>query len=150
MILDHLSSYGYYRPPHHDSLLEDRHDGRLFVNYLEVAFEAFREDPFSSSIDYELLAAHQESVRGCLRKYESNKNVLQKYIWIASYHDYVCRTFADKYSIDGDEDHDSEAIKIEAQRALEYLVLDAKQPFRTLDAQRLKQRLSTAHTFPSV
>ena len=153
MILKHLSSYGYRWSPYHDGLLEDRRDGRLFVNYLEVAFEAFRGEPFSYSIDYEILETHQEKVRSCLRKYESNDKVLQKYIWIASYHDYVCRMFAEEYSSYGNGDPDSEGIKLEAQRVLDYLVLEdepVEQLFRTLDAQRLKRRLSTVHTPPSV
>ena len=42
LISEHLSWYGDGSwAPHHDLLPEDPRDGRLFVNYLEAAFEHF-------------------------------------------------------------------------------------------------------------
>ena len=144
LISEHLSWYGDGWAPHHSQLLEDPSDKRLFVNYLNVAFENFPDAP----IDHELLAAHSKKVRKGLQKHESNESVLQKYRWLATYHDYVCRTFANEYSIGYDMESYSEeeiSIKLEAQSALDYLVhpktQPMEQPFRLLDAQRLKQRL---------
>lgn len=54
LISKHLSWYSGGWAPHQDILLEDPRDGRLFVDYLSVAFEHFPDGP----IDYELLAAH--------------------------------------------------------------------------------------------
>ena len=102
MILKHLASYGYHEAPHHDSLLEDTSDGRLFVSYLNVAFECFPDEP----INHELLAAHSKEVRKGLQKHKNDERVLPKYMWLAAYHNYVCRAFAEKYAIDGGEDYD--------------------------------------------
>ena len=145
LISEHLSWYGGGSTPYHEQLLEDPNDERLFVNYLHTAFGDFPDGP----IDYQLLAAHRENVRRGLREHESNERVRQKYEWIATYHDYVCREFASRYLIQGDEEADPEdgAAGDEAQRALEYLVpfegLPAKQSPGPLDALRLQQRLTT-------
>ena len=132
-------------PPYHGELLEDPHDERLFVNYLGIAFEHFPDGP----IHHQLLVAHSGEVRRCLRTYEFDTRVRQKYEWIATYHNYVCRTFANQYLVHGDEASDPEEIAIgaEAQRVLGHLVpfegLPAEQTPRPLDAQRLQQRLAT-------
>ena len=139
LIAEHLSWYGGGWAPHHNQLLEDPRDGRLFINYLGVAFEHFPDGP----IDYQLLAAHRRKVRRCLRAYESDTSVHPKYTWLAIYHNYVCRTFADQFPVRGDEGADPEemAIGAEARRVLDYLVpftaRPSEQPPRPLDAQRL-------------
>ncbi len=98
LIAEHLSWYGGGWTPHHNQLLEDPRDGRLFVNYLGVAFEHFPDGP----IDYQLLAAHSTKVRRGLRAYESDTSVHPKYTWLATYHNYVCRAFADQYPVRSD------------------------------------------------
>ncbi len=143
LIAVQLESYGDGGwAPHHAEMLEDPRDERLFVNYLQVAFEHFPDGP----INYQLLAAHRENVRRGLREHESNSRVRGKYEWMASYHNYVCRTFAEQFAIQGDEGADLEqmAISAEAQRALNYVEpFEAEQSPRLLDAQRLRQRLTT-------
>ena len=149
LISNHLSWYGGGRSPHHMSLLEDPQDERLFVNYLGVAFQHFPDGP----IDCQLLASHSENVCKGLQEHESNVSVRQKYEWIATYHNYVCRTFASRYPVQGYEEAEPEeaAASVEAQCALEHLVAFDGLPFerlplekvpRPLDAQRLRQRLA--------
>ena len=88
-----LRTYGHVElAPHYDALLEDPHDGRLFVNYLDVVFENYSD----FEINYALLGAHRETVNRGLEEYASDKHVLQKYEWLATYHNYVCRQFAEK------------------------------------------------------
>ena len=145
LILEHLSWYGGGWAPHVELLLEDPSDERLFLNYLETAFQHFPDGP----IHYQLLADHSEKVRSRLRTYESDTYIRQKYEWIALYHNYVCRTFANRYLV-----HDFEGVapeygaaSEEAQRVLEYLVpcggLPSEHTPRPLDAQRLQQRLDS-------
>ena len=143
LISQHLSWYGSGWAPHHDVLLEDPTDGRLFVNYLDLAFDYFRE----AGINHPLLAAHRDNVHRGLLAHESDAGVRAKYEWMATYHNYVCRTFASRHPVQGHEDTDPEtgAASEEAQRALEYLVPqeEVDQFPRPLEAQRLQQRLAT-------
>ena len=144
LILKHLSWYGYsYWTPHHDYLLEDPKDGHLFVNYLASAFQFFPEGP----IDFKLLSAHERTVLKGLEENESDMSVRSKYEWLATYHNFVCRSFAEQYTVDGDGWTDPEyaAQCEEAQGALEFIVhveseTDVQSP-RPLDARRLQQRL---------
>ena len=145
LIARQLSSYGDKSwAPQYKQLLEDPSDERLFVNYLEVAFKDFPDGP----LDDQLLATHSENVRRALTAYESDSRVRAKYEWMAMYHNYVCRAFADRYSIQGDRGANPErmAVRAEAQRALEHLVpsegLPSEHAPRPLKAQRLRQRLA--------
>lgn len=129
--------------PHGLHLLEDPSDERLFINYLGVAFEHLSDDP----LDHALLAAHAKSVSRGLRVYRSRAPVRSKYRWVARYHNYACRTFADRYSVRSavGADPEYEAFVAEAQGALDYLIRlkvrpDEPQP-RPLDAQRLRRRV---------
>ena len=142
VIAEHLSWYRGGWAPHHNQLLEDPCDGQLFVNYLRVAFEYFPDGP----IDYQLLAAHRKRVRRGLMAHESDPRVRQKYEWVTTYHNYVCRSFADRFPVRGDEGANPEemAIGAEARRALDHLIARKARPDeqfpRPLDARRLQQR----------
>ena len=132
MIGLHLTYYGGARgSPHYEELLEDPRDGCLFVNYLEVPFDFFSR----GLIDYPLLAACRDTVAKGLQDNVSNLSVRQKYKWTATYHNYICRTFAAELPL-GDP---------EAKLILEHLVPLGTLPLelspRRLDAQRLWDRL---------
>ena len=149
LIREQLSSYGNGGwATHYEQLLEDPHDERLFVNYLDVAFDFFPDGP----IDYQLLSRHKENVLRGLKRYESDSSVREKYEWTATYHNYVCLTFADRYSSQDHEGVDLEqmAIAEEAQRALKYQVpledQSSEPPLRRLDAERLRRRLAARET----
>ena len=149
LISKHLSWYGDGSwAPHHEQLLEDPCDGQLFINYLGSAFELFPDGP----IDHELLASHGEIVCEGLKAYQSDPRVRAKYVWMATYHNYVCHAFADRYSYQGGEEADLEKVAIagEAQRVLEHMVpcegLPLEQCPRRLNAQRLRQRLASSQT----
>ena len=134
-----LRTYGHVElAPHYDALLEDPHDGRLFVNYLDVVFENYSD----FEINYALLGAHRETVNRGLEEYASDKHVLQKYEWLATYHNYVCRQFAEKFQIPKCEEAGSESAHFYAfgQLALNYLVsFDGQTPPQRLNPQRLLQ-----------
>lgn len=144
LILEYLSWYGNSNwTPHHDYLLEDPMDEHLFVNYLASAFQFFPDGP----VDFDLLAGHAKAIRKGLYENEYDVSVRSKYEWLATYHNFVCRSFAEQYPVDGDEWTDPEyaAQCEEAQRALESIVrfkTDSEvQPPRPFDARRLKERL---------
>ncbi len=144
LISEYLSWYSGVSTPHHAYLLEDASDGRLFINYLNVAFENFPDSP----IDWDLLDAHREHILESLNKYESDDRVLPKYTWLAAYHDYICRMFADAYTTQSYEEVDTfdyfdMAVEAEARKALNYLVSSDEQlPFRLLSAERLPSLLT--------
>ena len=132
--------------PHHVELLEDPQDECLFVNYIELgAFGYFPDGP----IDIEFLKAHRDNVCEGISENSSDTHVRSKYEWTGVYHNYVCRTMANRYLVQDAERADEEKIAVatEAQRSLEYLVPDECLPCqltpRVLDARRLRQRLST-------
>ena len=149
LILEHLSYYYDGVTPHHRYLLEDPGDGRLFLNYLNWVFDFFPPGP----INHNLLAEHREKVSENLHRYASNEKILKKYIWLATYHNYVCHTFAEQHYTRGDIGADPEelAIAAHARRTLDHLIdFEAPpevQPPRPLDKERLRQRVDTAgHT----
>ena len=153
LILEHLSWYGGGPAPHYEELLEDPSDERLFVNYLKmVVFDDFPDGP----IHCQLLSAHRENVLRGLQEHESDSQVRPKYEWLATYHNYVCRTFASRYPLPSNPETDPETVaaRVGAQRSLEYLVpfdgLPLEKCPRPLDAQRLQQRLTRLDGRPSV
>ena len=152
LIVEHLAWYGGIGSPHHAFLLEDPYDGRLFIDYLGVSFDHFPDGP----IGHQLLAAHRKKVSKRLREHESDGPVRQKYQWIATYHNYVCRTFANQFTIGYAEevDLDDVAVAEEAQRVLDHLIASEELPTercpRPLNAQRLQQRIAKTQTPPSV
>ena len=141
----HLSWYGDgNRTTHHSHLLEDPQDGRLFVNYLAAAYQFFPDGP----VDYKLFEQHGEVVRKGLREYEHKPKIHNKYVWLASYHNFVCQMFAEDfqdYSGEWADSHDA-AVGVEAHRALDYLVAveagSEVRPPRPLDARRLRHGLN--------
>ncbi len=133
--------------PHHEEMLEDPQDQTLFVNYLELrAFGHFPDGP----ADYGFLEAHRDHVCSGLSANHSNPDVRAKYEWMGIYHNFVCRTIANRFLVvDGElADEVRLAIAEEAQRALDYLVPTAGLPAhpepRLLDARRLRQRLGVS------
>ena len=148
LIAVQLTSYGDDGwAPHHQELLEDTQDETLFVNYLELgAFGHFPDGP----ADYDFLEAHRDNVCSGLSANNSNPHVRSKYEWIGTYHNFVCRTIADRFLVlDGEwADEERLATAEEAQRALDYLVPTASFPSRPkprlLDARRLRQRLGVS------
>lgn len=144
LISQHLSWYAPDSSPYHSHLLEDPSDGRFFVNYLDVAFEHF---PWGE-IGHELLEAHRQMLSRGLQKYEAEPDVHAKYKWLAAYHNYVCRAFADEYGVPVSEDAapDATAAIQEALSVLEYVVpLEPEPPAellpRPLDPKNLQQHL---------
>ena len=120
----------------------------MFVDYLQTAFAHVPDGP----VGYELLKEHRNKVSEGLLKYESDPSVGPKYRWLATYHNYACQMFSDRFRIRGDEEPDPYEIAgaAEAQR-----VLDCRVPFdneaaeqlpRPLDAERLQQRLAGDQT----
>lgn len=151
LISEQLSWYADWAP-HYDLLFEDACDGRLFLNYLEAAFECFPDGP----IDHHLLAKHRTRVRTGLRVYESHPRVWSKYAWIANYHDYVCQTFGNRFRVQGGEEADPEetAAGVDAHHVLSHLLrFEDQATVRSpmpLNEQRLKQRVDTSQATPGI
>ena len=142
-LLKQLSAYRGEEAPHYDVLLEDPSDNSLFVDYLGVAFEHFNEELF---IDYELLASHRNMVCKGLKEYESDASIRQKYTWLAAYHNYVCRTFAERLMVASYEGVGPEELDLEsvAENVLQHIVqFDCHPVLRPLDSRRLEHRLTT-------
>ena len=117
-----LTSYGQVSSsPHYQHLLRDPSDGRLFINYLEVIFENFVED----GIDYDLLKLLRGNVSNALQEHQSDSVVRQKYEWLATYYNYVCSDFAERWRSvlnDPEADADDLAFANDAQYALNCLL----------------------------
>ena len=94
LILKHLSWYSDGDAPHHESILHDPRDGRLFLNYLHWVLGNFPD-----FLHYETLDAHRKQLTANLREYESEQSVWEKYEWIATYHNYACTELADRYRV---------------------------------------------------
>ena len=141
LIAQHLSYYGDFTwAPHYQQILEDPVDERLFVDYLGSELDLFPHYP----IHAELLPAHRECVLKGLRDHKSDQSVWSKYMWLASYHNYSCRSFAERWDIQAPEAADDEqlAYSADAQHALDFLVpFETGQCPRPLDAHRLRSRL---------
>ena len=145
LIAQHLSYYGdstWHLTT--SSSLKIRSMNGLFLDYLGSNLGDFLECP---TIHSEILPTHGEIVLNGLRDHESDRRVRSKYEWLAGYHNYICRSFAEHWEIQGPEaaDDELEAYSVEAQRALEFLVpFEARQCPRPLDAVRLRDRLPTS------
>ena len=141
LLLKHLQWYGSDGgSPYHYQLLEDPNDGLLFIDYLQAAFGHFPD----AEVNYELVQAHREIVISRLEEYKDEARVRQKYEWIATYHDYVCQSFADHYVIEASEwvDPEAGAKSDHAEKALDHLILfDGHQPPLKLNRERLRKRL---------
>ena len=142
LMAKHISWYGDIEStPHHHYLLEDPTDNRLFIDYLGVAFEHFPCGP----IWWEVLAAHHGIVSENLREYRSVPSVRNKYVWAATYHNYVCSAFVGRFRGQGAEETDDEkaSAAVEAQRALEHLIhseeIQAEQSPRPLSVERVQK-----------
>ena len=143
LIATQLTSYDQVTSsPHYWELLEDTTDNKLFINYLGLAFENFRD----FGIDRELLGSFRDTVLNGLQEHRLNPQVRQKYEWLATYHNYVCSEFADLwYEVRNDPDADLEdlAFSDDAQGARDYLVaIDALHPPRRFDSERLRGQLA--------
>jgi hypothetical protein len=107
--------------PHWADLLQDA-DGTVFLNYLDLAFAAVPDDaPF-----YDALERHRAVVVAGLAQYRDHATVRSKYQWAATYHDFVCGDFVERYSPPEVEEPDAEdAAWAEAvERVASYMIND--------------------------
>ena len=150
LVLKYLPSFRDKTTPYHRQLLEDPRDGRLFLNYLKAAFDFFPPGP----IDHDRLEAHGQEVSANLHTYESNEKILEKYTWLATYHNYVCHTFAERYYIRGDAEGDPEEMVFaaHAEHTLGHLIDFEAEPDhlvpRLLSEERLRERVRAAGLSP--
>lgn len=89
--------------PCHVQLAVDRSDGCVFVSYLAAALEA--DDPGEC---FDMLELHRQAVHHQLLTHltDQNPKVRDKYVWLAQYHNWFCRSFcpADELLIDLDQE----------------------------------------------
>jgi hypothetical protein len=74
--------------PHNNHLLVDR-DGEWFVNYIDAAH--IDRDPDSLPEYRTYLEKHRDRAKENIRSYRDDRRVLEKYLWIGRYHNYVTR-----------------------------------------------------------
>lgn len=82
----HLTYYNEMQPPQVRHLLRSP-DGRYFVNYLA---ESIREEDEGDVLEVNALRKHRDSVMSELEKHRKNPRVFDKFLWLASYHNYFC------------------------------------------------------------
>ncbi|HLL01573.1 MAG TPA: hypothetical protein VK539_13370 [Myxococcaceae bacterium] len=82
----------YYHPnheaPQNNFILRDI-DGHPFINYLYIAIDY--------ELDVETIKQHKIRVEEKLRTHKNNPTIWAKYRWVASYHDYFCKTWISKH-----------------------------------------------------
>jgi hypothetical protein len=116
---------GFYRSskeaPHITDLLQDA-DGRVFVNYLQAAFE-FAEE---AGIDFEVIDRHRAAVCQGLSEFRGSPGIRSKFEWAARYHNYVCRAFMERHPIcqyaSEDSDEIAGAVAGEAQKLSDHMI----------------------------
>lgn len=120
MLYQQIGYYGNgeHSPQYNDFLIDS--DGEVFLNYLDVAFSIFPD----ADIFFEVISEHRIEVIKNLQKHSNNLHVLEKYQWLARYHNFICNEFAAKYPISYDPDQPFEyAMAYEsAHKVLDYLI----------------------------
>lgn len=74
-------------------------DGQIFVHYLAECFEHIDERCVA---DRESLGIHKQHIEKGLAEFEANPRVWAKYSWLAKYHDYTLREWAEEANLDKD------------------------------------------------
>lgn len=79
-----------------DFLMRDK-DDNLFINYLAI----LKEEYIAGDKSYRTrqLNDHKTSIQNNLEKYINSKKILEKYIWVAKYHNKFCLDNCDKDEI---------------------------------------------------
>lgn len=75
-----------------DKFLKDV-NGTIFLNYLEVIFNKNH----GRDMIFYVMKNHQEAIINCLKKNKDSPDVRIKYEWVAGYHNYICKKYAEKY-----------------------------------------------------
>jgi hypothetical protein len=116
---EHVMKYGGHirNTPHFSSLFMDT-DGRLFLDYLSNAFGAFPDGP----IFFDLLRDHREKINAGLIRYRKDPDILRKYKWLASYHNFVCKHFMAENPLPWDPDEEDYARAEEVEKLSKFLV----------------------------
>ncbi len=87
LIKKHLNYYSSdFSPPQKIDVLIDE-DGQYFVNYLSATIID------SDNIDYDSLKKHKSVVLNRLIRHKNESKFLNKYRWVAEYHNFFCDKF---------------------------------------------------------
>jgi len=84
LVKRHLLWYSSVDVAPHNRHIAVSGDQRFFVNYLHMLDDGFGPDPSG-------LAAHREIITTQLSALSGDRHVLEKYIWLANYHNWYCR-----------------------------------------------------------
>lgn len=88
-----MNYYVVENSPQNRDLLIDS-DGEWFVNYLEAAIGEDEEKTTA------ILKRHKEVVEVKLNEFSKEYRILQKYLWVANYHNYfITENFQDKHEL---------------------------------------------------
>ena len=98
----------YTRSPHYSDLLQSP-DGKIFLNYLNLVFELENY----GKIFFDALEKHRNKIIDNLEIHTNTNDVQQKYIWLANYHNFVCRNFGHHFFTEDNQNINEEMIKAE-------------------------------------
>ena len=115
-----LSFYAHKsHSPQNEDLLEDA-DGKIFLNYLNIAFIAFPE----GRISFKLLEMHRDTIVQGLEKYKGDSGIRAKYLWSASYHNYIVEEFLKNHPVQTNPEVDEKyaAACRNAQKLSKYII----------------------------
>lgn len=91
---DELGNEGFAASPQDKTLLVDKTDSRVFINYLDGALE---EDYNQVSVNVELLNQHKSFIEKHLANELYDERIRKKYLWLADYHNHFCRQLGKKF-----------------------------------------------------
>ncbi|MDH4211371.1 MAG: hypothetical protein OEV79_07975 [candidate division WOR-3 bacterium] len=81
----HLGYYAKKTAPQYYELLLDNKK-RMFVNYMAIILDC-------ESVPWDLINKHKDIIEERIDQFQSNSKILTIYKWVASYHNYFCKTF---------------------------------------------------------
>jgi hypothetical protein len=87
-----VTYYGASQFAPQQSLLLVDADGVAFVNYLELLFEAFDDGEDQLSYATKGFEKHRDAIQHALTRYASIPHIMDKYRWLAAYHDHCVRS----------------------------------------------------------
>lgn len=117
-IIDQMDSM-YCHGEYVDDILKDV-DGTYYLNYLGESYRFYPQ----GGIYTDLIEEHKKHIILSLKKYSALPDIRAKYEWVARYHNFVCRNFAERNQIPCDPDAEEVAAfaAVEAQRLLEHII----------------------------
>jgi hypothetical protein len=102
LLAKQIEFHGYSSwSPQWEAFLQDS-DGEVFINYLNVAFNAYPE----GGVHLDLVRQHRGAIESGLERYRGRPAVRAKYEWLARYHNFFCTEAAERHPVPTSPDAD--------------------------------------------